>query len=62
MTKFRSKEGVLKTGMLHTLWSKAVGTKDYVKEEWRQLATMIEEGQKACEILEKLNENHSTRR
>lgn len=29
-------------GLLHTLWSKAVGTEGYVKEEWRQLARLIE--------------------
>ena len=28
--------------LLHTLWTKAVGTRDYVKQEWREMELIIE--------------------
>ena len=51
----RNLGGNLNTGQLHTLWTKAVGTKDYVKQEWRELAEMIEAGQLAREELDHAN-------
>lgn len=29
--------------LLHTLWSKAVGTPDYNKSEWRQLDVLLQQ-------------------
>lgn len=31
-------------GILHTLWTKAVGTPGYVKEEWRELEKLVHAG------------------
>lgn len=34
-------ERVEKHRLLHTLWTKAVGTSDYDKSEWRQLEEIL---------------------
>ena len=47
--------GIMKTGPLHTLWTKAVGTDDYVKQEWRDLEEMVINGQSAREKIAKLS-------
>ena len=35
-------EKAAKHRILHTLWTKAVGTPDYVKSEWKELAEILE--------------------
>ncbi len=37
-------------GLLHTLWSKSVGTPDYNKREWGRLEALI--GNAICTMLE----------
>lgn len=49
--QLRGPQGVLKTTPLHTLWTKAVGAHDYVKQEWRDMEDMVVIGQVAREKL-----------
>lgn len=41
---------------LLTLWDKAVGTSDYVKQEWRDLSDELERGRVALEAIKRFKE------
>ena len=36
--------------LLHVLWTKAVGTPDYDKREWKALEQAIEDAQGMCQV------------
>jgi hypothetical protein len=42
MTQTNTEERAKRNELLHILWTKAVGTKDYNKKEWQEFAAMLE--------------------
>lgn len=41
-SRLLGKDGMLELhGLLHQLWSKAVGTQDYNKQEWKRLEELV---------------------